>query len=260
MVIGFIQWQLYGSQEIVIYSEENNEYKISLHLIQYRTIWIIIVLSIKQGGEDWASREYNHSSLCADKLESIVYSGHNSGIDCAKLKKGWMQSKCWVASIMEVLQLCPERASIKGILIDAHFEWIFRLVVVAPQIFWSRRSQPYRYPDGAQQRQELHPRQRNNCTDEPIIVESPIIAAPRSFKCLTTFLPPSDLWKSLALHLHAKSPQLLQKRMCGIIERELVVAVLVKTGRCRRRMHDRTKMKRFHFHAESLWILHSSVL
>ncbi len=142
MVIGFIQWQLYGSQEIVIYSEENNEYKISLHLIQYRTIWIIFVLSIKQGGEDWASREYNHSSLCADKLESIVYSGHNSGIDCAKLKKGWMQSKCWVASIMEVLQLCPERASIKGILIDAHFEWIFRLVVVAPQIFRSRRTFP----------------------------------------------------------------------------------------------------------------------
>ena len=70
------------------------------------------------------------------------------------------------------------------------------------------RSQPYRYPDGAQQRQELHPRQRNNCTDEPIIVESLIIAAPRSFKCLIIFLAPRDLWKSLALHLHAKSPQL----------------------------------------------------
>lgn len=114
------------------------------------------------------------------------------------------------------------------------------------------RSQPYRYPDGAQQRQELHPRQRNNCTDEPIIVESLIIAAPRSFKCLIIFLAPRDLWKSLALHL-MRNPHnyLLQKRRCGTIERELVVAVRVKTGRCRRRMHDRTKMKRVHFHAES---------
>ena len=134
----------------------------------------------------------------------------------------------------------------------------FRLVVVTPQIFWSRRAFPaISIPKWRPATQEQQPKQKINCTNEIIGVESPIMASPRSFKYISR--APSSL-EIFGTAPACKIPTTTSKRRCGIIKRELVVAVFVKTGRYRRRMHDRTKMKRFHFHAESLWISHSSVL